>query len=196
MHLLVQASGPEGTKAVAWLSFQPDGAISVGLRDRTFISPTFRARSFVWNVYNRVTTEYLVPHTPEALRQVLNPHLTFHPPIYFHLRQDGKEELFAGIADVNIMLQMDGQVPWVRFTSAPYDALKPSGLSRPGIPTDLLTLEVSNPKLSIGVCVNFSSQPVTTRDCATLVQHAGFNIEVYAEERCPQAASLSWYHQS
>jgi hypothetical protein len=40
-------------KGIAWLSFQPDGSISCGLRDRTYVSPRFQDRISLWNVYNR-----------------------------------------------------------------------------------------------------------------------------------------------
>ena len=196
MQLVVEAAGPAGAKPVAWVSFQPGGAISVGLRDRTFISPAFHSRSFLWNVYNRVTTEYLIPHTPDALIQVLNPHLTFHPPIYFHLRQNAKEELFAGIADVRIMLEMDSEVPWVRFTSGPYESLPTSTGPRLGIPTDSLQLELPGPEFSIGVGVNFVTRKESNHKCSRLIEHGGLTVEVFAEVRPLQQASLSWYHQS
>jgi hypothetical protein len=79
MNLIVNARTPESEHTIAWLSVQPDNSVSVGLSDRTFISPRFHARQFLWNVDNRVTVEYLVPHDPDELRPVINPHLTFHP---------------------------------------------------------------------------------------------------------------------
>jgi hypothetical protein len=88
------------SRAICWISLQQKGSISVGLNDRAFISPSFRNRKFLWNLYNRVTLKYMVPHTPDALEPVPNPHLTFHPPMYFHLLSNGKEELFAGIAEL------------------------------------------------------------------------------------------------
>jgi hypothetical protein len=102
LNVVAEALQP---RSVAWLSLQSDGSISVGLTDRTFVSPTFQARNFVWNLYNRVELEYIVAHTPEALEPVPNPHLTFHPPIYFHLRANGQEELWAGIAEPRLMLR-------------------------------------------------------------------------------------------
>ena len=110
-------------RTIGWVSLQPDSSISVGLSDRTFISPRFHARQFVWNACNRVSLQYLVLHSPEELVAVVNPHLSFHPPIYFHLRANQDEELFAGIADAAIMLAQDGHVPWVRFVSRSVDQL-------------------------------------------------------------------------
>ena len=54
-------------KGIAWLSFQPKGSISCGLRDRTYISPRFRDRIGLWNAYNRVEIEYRVPSNPNTL---------------------------------------------------------------------------------------------------------------------------------
>jgi hypothetical protein len=57
-----------------WVTVQPDGSISVGLADRASMSPRFRARQFLWNACKRVTVQYRVPHGPEVIRPVTNPH--------------------------------------------------------------------------------------------------------------------------
>ena len=62
-----------GEAGVAWISFQPDGSISFGLRDKTYISPQLKQRVPVWNVYNRIGIEYIVPSEPGALEPVQNP---------------------------------------------------------------------------------------------------------------------------
>src|SRR3972149_1021589 len=74
--------------AIAWLSFQPDNSISFGLNDRTYISPRFRDRIFIWNAYNRICTIYEVPTDPEALEPVERPHFTYHPDVMFHLKSN------------------------------------------------------------------------------------------------------------
>lgn len=71
---MVNAVSAGSEHTIGWVSLQTDGAISVGLADRAFISPRFHARQFLWNAYNRVTVQYLVPHSPEGLRPVTNPH--------------------------------------------------------------------------------------------------------------------------
>ena len=83
MVLLVQAVERGIEHTIGWISLQPDGSVSVGLADQAFISPRFRARQFVWNAYNRVAVQYLVPHSPQELRAVTNPHLTFPPSHLF-----------------------------------------------------------------------------------------------------------------
>lgn len=199
MLLDLQATLGEVTKNVAWISLQPGGGISVGLRDRVFVSPHFRARSFLWNVYNRVTTEYLVRHTPEALKAVRNPHLTFHPPIYFHLRENDQEELFAGIADVAIMLEMDGIVPWIRFISKPYSAIPDLGYGRGSIERQEAKVSLPSEQESVAVSIDFvrCGTPLKEEHGLSLVyKHFGRCLHIYANPCEGQIATLAWYHQS
>src|SRR5262249_61134867 len=89
-------------KGVAWVFFQPDKSISCGLRDRTCISPRMRERIGLWNVYNRVGIQCVVPTNPAALKPILNPHFTFHPAVKLHWKSDqdraSKDEaIFEGI---------------------------------------------------------------------------------------------------
>lgn len=74
MLVMVNAVSAGSEHRIGWESLQPDGSISVGLADRAFMSPRFHARQFLWNAYNRVTIQYLVPHSLERLRSVTNPH--------------------------------------------------------------------------------------------------------------------------
>src|SRR5262249_17570290 len=111
---------PERRVRIAWVSFQPDGSISFGLNDRTYISPKFRARHFVWNAYNRVRIHYEVPSDQSSLEAVQNPYFTFHPAVWFHLKADGPrgdEALFEAIADVALVLQQKSEMPWLRSVS-------------------------------------------------------------------------------
>ncbi len=186
-------------RSIGWISFQPDGAISVGLTDRTFISPKFRARNFLWNYYNRITLEYLVADSPEALEPINNPHLTFHPPIYFHLRANGQEELFAGIAEPRLMLGQDERVPWIRFVSRP---LREIGIAKQPRDTEKTFVEkflASTLDCSIGLGVDFirptqteSSELLFSR-CIDWKEH---RVHVFCEILPAQISTLSWYHQS
>ena len=54
---------------------------------------------------------------------ITNPHFTYHPIGLFHLRADRSDEIFRGIADVPIVLEQDGRMPWIRATSAPINGL-------------------------------------------------------------------------
>jgi hypothetical protein len=46
------------TLGVGYVSFQADGSISFGLKDKTYVSPDLGARIGLWNAYNQVTIEY------------------------------------------------------------------------------------------------------------------------------------------
>lgn len=193
------AAEPLEPRSVGWLSLQPDGSISVGLTDRAFVSPTFRARNFVWNLYNRVELEYVVAHTPDTLQSIQKPHITFHPPIYFHLRANGEDELFAGIAEPRLMLHDVESVPWIRFVSNPVVDLSIAKPPRDPEKTTIETFQVPSPKRSIGIGVDFvrATHPAATgflwSRCFDCDEH---RIHVFVESRPPQLPTLAWYHQA
>ena len=199
MILNLNVIADEIERSIGWVSFQPDGAISVGLTDRTFVSPKFRARNFLWNLYNRVTLEYLVAHSPEALESVDNPHLTFHPPIYFHLRANGQDELFAGIAEPRLMLEQDNRVPWIRFMSRPLHEIGLAKQPRDFEKSSVEKFSVPTADCSIGLGVDFvrstqmeSSELLFSR-CVDCQKH---RVHIFCEVLPAQISTLSWYHQS
>jgi hypothetical protein len=189
-------SGHEHT--IAWISLQPDGSISVGLADRAFISPRFHARQFVWNAYNRVTVQYLVPHSPNELVAVVNPHLTFHPPVYFHLRANHNDELFAGIAEVEIMLLQDERVPWIRFASKPVRDIPFAQPPRDPDRTRVVVVPLASADISVGLSIDFV-RPAEDRVSGSLIDEfvdCGRNrLHISCEARPAQQATLAWYHQ-
>ena len=133
--------------SVGWVSFQPDGSISFGLRDRTFVLESARVRINVWNAYNQIQIQYVAPKVTEPLLPVENPHFTFRPPLQFQLKSNAQrisedEQIFSGIADVQITLVQQGEMPWIRATSAPLDSLKKSSARADGIPTEDFTFVV------------------------------------------------------
>jgi hypothetical protein len=115
---------------IGWVSLQPDGSVSVGLNDRALIVRHFEEKQFLWNVFNRITVEYFVPDDPLASRSVAQPHLTFHPPHWFHLTGGPKRKLFEGIADIELAVRQQGTVPWVRFISKPLEERRPRACVR------------------------------------------------------------------
>ena len=187
-------------RAIGWISLQTDGSISVGLNDRAFISPKFRDRKFLWNFYNRVTLEYMVSHSPDTLEPVLNPHLTFHPPIYFHLRANGEEELFAGIAEPRLMLDESETVPWLRFVSKPISDLSAAGASRSPEKTTIIieTIVVPVSDCSIGLRIDFVRPDHSENPDSLWGKHfvcREHRIYAFAELLPPQLPTLVWYHQ-
>lgn len=198
MVLNVHAVEGETEYRVGWISLQPDGSVSVGLADRAFISPRFHARQFLWNAYNRVALQYLVPHSPNDLRAVTNPHLTFHPPIYFHLRANGDEELFAGIAEVEIMLAQDRHVPWLRFVSKPLADMSTAAPSRVPGRAVVMRVPVHSREASIGLSVDFVRRGFDDQAGSVAEQfvEAGQNrLHVRCDVLPAQDPTLAWYHQ-
>jgi len=198
MNVQVVAAYKDSERSVGWVSLQPDGAVSVGLSDRTFVAPSFRARNFLWNVNNRVTLEYRVAHEPGAMEPVVNPHLTFHPPIYFHLRENNQVELWAGMADVAIMLEQDGIVRWVRFVSKPFTELKATGPLRDPSRTTIRKVSVPDTEHSIGLGVDFVRRPGeappewVTKNLVGAT--AGVGIDIHTSILPPQTSTLAWLH--
>ena len=118
---------PKRRVRIGWLSFQKDGDISFGLCDNTYIAPKFEAAIGIWNVFNRRKTTFEVVSNPSAAECVVNPHLTWHAPHYFHFKSQGQraqEASFWGIADVPMMLRQDSEVKWIRATSGIVAGLK------------------------------------------------------------------------
>jgi hypothetical protein len=193
--------------AVAWISFQPDGSISVGLRDRTFVLESARIRKNLWNAYNRIGIKYIAQNANEPMLPVANPHFTYHPPIQFHLKSNSQrksedEEIFSGIADVGIVLSQQREMPWVRATSAAVSKLKASSPARDdGIDSEDLVVQLpailSDPSAAIEV--DFI-RPENVRAALNgpvweIVWH-GVGIRILAKGIGPQVATLSWFHFS
>ena len=198
MNFVVNAVTVTSEHSIAWLSVQPDNAVSVGLADRAFISPHFHARQFLWNAYNRVTVEYVIAHERGELRPVANPHLTFHPPIYFHLRANNDEELFAGIADVGIMLDQDGSVPWVRFISRPVREIPIAGSQRNPGRTSILRVPVESGDLSVTLAIDFVRPGAHCPAGAAAEQYidsGAYRLHLWCEPHVAQLPTLAWYHQ-
>ena len=192
--------------AVAWISFQPDGSISFGLRDRTFVLAGARIRNNLWNAYNRVTIEYVAPKTNEPLLPVENPHFTFHPPVLFHLRSNTQrvsqdEEIFSGIADVGITLQQQQEMPWIRATSSQLLELRPSSARLDGIDTQELTVPFPAIFLppSAAVEIDFIRAVDVRSGLAGPVWEFRWHdvgARIFVKGVPAQIATLSWFHSS
>lgn len=192
-------------KGVAWVSFQPDGSISCGLRDRTYISPRMRARIGISSLYNRVGIEYVVPTDPAALEPVLNPHFTFHPALKFHLKSDkdraSKDEaIFEGIAEVRMVLTQQEEMPWIRATSRPLFELPEAGVPRgDGIANDDLVYSVPVIVVAASARVELDFiRPTAVRENR---EHSPWEfiwgevgLRIKAAWIAPQISTLSWFH--
>jgi hypothetical protein len=192
--------------SVAWVSFQPDGSISFGLRDRTFVLESARVRSNLWNAYNRIQIQYVAPNVAEPILPVANPHFTFHPPVHFHLKSNSQrasedDQIFSGIADVQITLTQQVEMPWIRATSAPLNDLKQSSARADGIPTEDLAIAVPAifAAASAAIEIDFirleDVRPGLDGPTWEIAWH-GFAIRISLKSVGPQMATLSWFHSS
>ena len=125
------ATARDDRKSVGWISVADTGDVSAGLSDRAIV----------------------VAHPGGEKDGSRNPHFTFHPPIYHHLRTDGEPEILAALMEVGLMLQQDSKVPWIRLISRPYRELKTFNGARKGV--GVLDFEITNPDLSAQVELDF-----------------------------------------
>lgn len=199
MDLLLTVRIGDRQRRISWISLQPDGSTSVGLSDKTFVAPDFKAQNFVWSAFNRETLHYLVPSNPSTLKPIRNPHLTFHPPHDFHLRANDGQLLFEGIGDLNIMLSQDSVVPWIRFVSKPIKMLSNAGPPRNPDRTQELLIQAPNEDCSIGLAIDFVDREDPVSPPEALLSHCVPNqnywLHVLAIELPGQVATLSWFHQ-
>lgn len=91
-----------------WASLQDDGSISIGFSDRSFLVPGLAGELVLDDTVHRSHVDLVASHGNEA---VTNPHFTFHPPGYVHLRANGHDELFAGLLMIDLMVEQDGRFP-------------------------------------------------------------------------------------
>ena len=107
-------------RSFAWVSLLDDGAVSVGFLDKTFRVPALASKVEVDGVVHRQTVDLKSIHGNEAIS---NPHFTFHPSAYYHLRANGEAELFSGLLMVDLVVQNEGVLPWIRVISNPVASL-------------------------------------------------------------------------
>jgi len=200
-HLQCEANGKAAN--IAWLSLQPDGSISFGLNDRTFISPRFNGVQGVWSAFNRIETQYLVQSSPNGLQQVKNPHFTYHPNHWLQLRANAGEILFRGLTDVPFVLRQDGTLRWIRAISRPvYEVLGKSSYSTrtDGVDIENWCLHLPHIIGSIRISVDFFPMaskydgPPLTNGIVHEIEWHGINVRLAAQLGPAQIATLSWYH--
>ena len=202
MRKQIYCDTPNRRVRIAWVSFQPDGSISFGLNDRTYISPRFRARHFVWNAYNRVRIRYEVPSDRTTLETVKNPHFTFHPALWFHLKADGPsgdDALFEATADVGLTLEQHLEMPWVRSVSAPIATLPTSGWRAGDIAIDELSIRVPSERFSVAVALDFVKPQAgegLDHQSRWFIAWHNVAIRITLSFTYPQIATCSWFHFS
>ena len=183
---------------VGWLSLQADHSISFGLSDRSFIAPKFRFASQIWNAYNRTGIEFLVVSSEKGLDRVANPHFTYHPALQFHLKDNfSRSTLFKGIADVGIVLEQEGTMPWIRAISSPIGKLKNGGARSGSKDVEEWVTPAASEEHSVQISLDFVRQQDALEH-----QNVGMWIIKWGAValRCkvsfcqPQIPTLSWFY--
>lgn len=136
----------------AWISFQADNSISVGLSDRLF-----RLDSIELEMVNgeRVVKESVDLASKFGTEAITNPHFTFHPPIYHHLRSAKQQELWVGYMEVDKMLNQVDRVPWIKIESNPFNELSPCQGPRSNQIEHHLLLPCRDASHSVGIEIDF-----------------------------------------
>lgn len=198
--LRVRAERSAGIAQFAWINFQKDGSISVGLNDRAFIPPDMDVHHGVWSAFNRQAIQYIIAHDPKALKPIGSAHLTFHPPGTFHLTKGKGKKPFFGIGDVDLTVRQDGWMPWAKIVSKSVSKLSAATKGRAGNIADDLILPVCPGEYSMGLSINFLDpervHEVTATTISRLVAWHGRSVAVTLEALPPQRIStISWIHQ-
>jgi hypothetical protein len=184
---------------VAWLSFQPDGAVSFGLNDRTFVSPRLRARIGLFNAYNRVSAEFTVRPTAAGLDPIQNPHFTYHPTALFHLTADKDEEVFSGTADTTVIFSQQPELQWIRAISKRVGDLNVAGTRSDSIDTEAWVIPSDTSDISIRIAVDLMKPaPLATDNSVAMVKLVIWKEVMVriAIDTIPAACpTLSWFHE-
>lgn len=205
MQISLCGQNPNRLVKAAWLSLQPDGSISFGLTEKTFVSPSFIGRVDVFNLYNQVAIEFLLESDPSRLSGVTNPHFTFHPRILFHLTDSGGrskknvKEVFRGINDVEMTVAQYGFLPWIRAISPPMSKLKTFGTRNIGLSTHTLLVESPDEISSIGIEIDFvHPDQVGGFDQAGVFSTKWHSVAIVCKlsVRPGQLSTLGWFHSS
>lgn len=203
MRKFICAQSDEQLIRIGWLSLQPDAArsISFGLNDRAYIAPKLQSRHN--SPHARYRFQYAVSSEPEALESVRNPHLTYHPPMFFHFKSNSDrsskdEDLFQGIARIPIVLDRDVEMPWIRATSARLSTLRPALQRNDSVPSENLILRVPSKDLSVRISVDFirpAAVAAVRENPSTWAYEWGeVALRVSASFTYPSVPTFSWVH--
>jgi hypothetical protein len=145
-------------------------------------------------VVHQQTVDLRATHGDQAIR---NPHFTFHPSAYYHLRANGEDELFSGLLMVDLVVQAEGRLPWIRAVSNVVAELKPFQGTRPGQNVEIIRLPVPSESCSVELAVDFVP-PVPCENSTKnfRVEWGGRAVEVSARHVDPQRPTLWWHHES
>ncbi len=170
----------DGNRGLAYISLLNDGSISVGLLDRSIKTDCLSEQS------EDDPTRFDVVH--RIAEPLNNPHMTFHPAGFVHLRSPKQEPIYQG-------LTWTDNSPWIRFTSNPLHTLKAEPRGRHGQDVRILPLDTETLDFSAHLMIDFVSRvPAGSFDkrLYRIISWKGVSIAVYVRKVPPQSASLGF----
>jgi hypothetical protein len=190
---------PRGTSTwpEVWLGsvfklLQADDSISVGLTDRTFTVPAFVSTLELDGVLHRSRVDLAAKLGQRAVK---NPHFTFHPPMYVHLRANGEEELFAGILGVDFIVAESGIFSWIKFVSNQVSELQ-SMASTPELRCIPVPSDDCSVELSFDYVRTADAEVHQDGELRLFLEWAGRTMRVLGKAVPSQKATLWWNHES
>ena len=182
-------------RSFAWISLLDNGSVSVGLLDKSFRVPALASEIEVNGVLHKQVVDLRASHGEDAIS---NPHFTFHPLAYYHLRANGKAELFSGLLMVDVVVQSEGVLPWIRAVSNPVANLKRLEKSPHGRKVEFIRLQMPSEEKSVALEVDFvasgARNEASPKDL--LFEGGGRLLRVRAFHVESQKATLWWNHAS
>jgi hypothetical protein len=157
---------------VAWINLLKDKSISVGLADRS------------------IRVDALLTESQKVVqldRPLDNPHMTFHPPAWVHLRSRGRKPIYQG-------LTWTDHSPWIRFISNPLRNLNASAAGRGGS-VKIMPLRVDTLDVSAQVCIDFVTQlpPASLHPTVwRVIPWGDVSIGIAVRRLPPQSANLEF----
>ncbi len=183
--------------SIIWISLQDDGSISIGMSDRTFVVPGFTSEIEIDGTLHQSHVNFEGKLKKE---EVTNPHFTFHPPMYVHLRANKGSELFAGVLGVDFIVEAEGRMPWIRFVSSPIKELKPFVQVRDDKDIEIVRLLVPSNDISLGIGIDFVSKPTSSAENQPnyeyFINWHGRTLHVFARVLPAQKSTVQWNHDS
>ena len=182
-------------RSCLWISLQKrDGAISIGFTDRTFTFPGVGSPEELRALIGRPDLKSI----PTAL---VNPHFTLHPtdppgPCYFHLQNEEKIEIVAGLVGAHPESLSGDSDPWVRFISNPVSELKVFSGSASGVDTRILALRTPSNDNSIQVNFDFAKQlgpsVAHSQNVSEFIEWRGIILHCYAHVVSAQTSRMGY----
>ena len=183
--------------SIIWVSLQDEGSISIGMSDRTFAVPGFVSQMEIDGTVHQSHVNFEGKLKKKA---ITNPHFTFHPPMYVHLRANNEDELFAGILGVDFIVEAEGRMPWIRFVSSSIKELKPFTKARDDKDIEIVRLLVPSNDISLGIGIDFVSNEVSRSENRPnndyFISWHGRTLHVFAQVLPAQKSTVQWNHDS